>query len=94
MQSALDMFLRRFIIVGRLTVRWPDGRTQIYAGRPGPEAGVLLRDRLVRRLFRAASRRARNSHDTHMGKRHSRSGLSEVFAAITRDSFGASVVVG
>ena len=45
MQSALDMFLRRFITVGRLTVRWPDGRTQIYAGRPGPEAGVLLRDR-------------------------------------------------
>ena len=45
MQSALDMFLRRFITVGRLTVRWPDGRTQIYAGRPGPEAGGVLRDR-------------------------------------------------
>jgi cyclopropane-fatty-acyl-phospholipid synthase len=45
MQSALDMILRRFITVGRLTVRWPDGRTQIYAGRPGPEAGVMLRDR-------------------------------------------------
>jgi len=45
MQSALDMFLRRFITVGRLTVRWPDGRTRIYAGRPGPEAGVVLRDR-------------------------------------------------
>ena len=52
MQSALDMFLRRFIIVGRLTVRWPDGRTQVYAGRPGPEAGVLLRDqRTVWRLM-------------------------------------------
>jgi hypothetical protein len=49
MQSALDMFLRRFITVGRLTVRWPDGRTQIYAGRPGPEAGVLLRDRRTKR---------------------------------------------
>jgi hypothetical protein len=45
MQSALDTFLRQFITVGRLTVRWPDGRTQIYAGRPGPEAGVILRDR-------------------------------------------------
>ena len=45
MQSALDTFLRKFITVGRLTVRWPDGRTQIYAGRPGPEAGVMLRDR-------------------------------------------------
>ena len=45
MQSALDTFLRKFVTVGRLTVRWPDGRTQIYAGRPGPEAGVMLRDR-------------------------------------------------
>ena len=45
MQSALDMFLRRFITVGRLTMRWPDGSTQIYEGRPGPEAGVILRDR-------------------------------------------------
>jgi cyclopropane-fatty-acyl-phospholipid synthase len=44
-QCALDTFLRQFITVGRLTVRWPDGRTQIYAGRPGPEAGVMLRDR-------------------------------------------------
>ena len=51
MQSALDLFLRRFINVGRLTVHWPDGRTRIYAGRPGPEARVALRDRrTVRRL--------------------------------------------
>ena len=34
-----------FFHVTLLTVRWPDGRTQIYAGRPGPEAGVMLRDR-------------------------------------------------
>src|SRR6202046_1693644 len=45
MQSALDMFLRRFITVGRLMGRWPDGRTQTYSGRPGPEASVMLRDR-------------------------------------------------
>jgi len=45
MQSALDMFLRRFITIGRLAVRWPNGRTQIYAGRPGPEAAVVLRGR-------------------------------------------------
>jgi cyclopropane-fatty-acyl-phospholipid synthase len=45
MQSALDIFLRRFITVGRLTVRWRDDRTRIFAGRPGPEVGVLLRDR-------------------------------------------------
>ena len=53
MQSALDLFLRRYITVGRLTVRWPDGRTQTYAGPPGsgPEVGVALRDRrTVRRL--------------------------------------------
>ena len=53
MQSVLDLFLRRFVTVGRLTVRWPDKRTRIYAGPPGsgPEAGVELRDRrTVRRL--------------------------------------------
>jgi cyclopropane-fatty-acyl-phospholipid synthase len=53
MQSALDLFLRRFVTVGRLTVHWPDGRTRIYAGAPGsgPEARVALRDRrTVRRL--------------------------------------------
>src|ERR1700722_10693803 len=38
-KSALDMFLRRFITIGRLAVRWPDGRTKIYEGRPGPGGG-------------------------------------------------------
>jgi cyclopropane-fatty-acyl-phospholipid synthase len=54
MQSALDLFLRRFITIGRLTVRWPDGQTQTYAGPPGSgaAAGVALRDRrTVRRLL-------------------------------------------
>ena len=51
MQWALDLFLKRFVTVGRLTVHWPDGKTRIYAGRPGPEARVGLRDRrTVRRL--------------------------------------------
>lgn len=52
MQSALDLFLKRFVTVGRLTVHWPDGRTRIYAGAgSGPEAKVALRDRrTVRRL--------------------------------------------
>lgn len=45
MKSALDMLLRRFITIGRLAVRWPDGTTKIYAGRPGPEAALVLRDR-------------------------------------------------
>jgi cyclopropane-fatty-acyl-phospholipid synthase len=53
MQVALDLFLKRFIVAGRLTVRWPDGRTQTYAGPPGSGAAatVALRDwRTVRRL--------------------------------------------
>ncbi len=41
MQSALDLFLRRFVIVGRLTVHWPDGRTRIYAGAPGTGTGNI-----------------------------------------------------
>ena len=47
MQSALDMFLRRFITVGRLTVRWPDGSTQTYEGdqgqRPASSCGTGAR---------------------------------------------------
>ena len=39
MQSALDMFLRRFITIGRLAVRWPDGRTKIYAGATRARGG-------------------------------------------------------
>ena len=53
MQLALDLFLRRFITVGRLTVEWPVRRTQTYAGPTGsgPEARVALRDRrTVRRI--------------------------------------------
>jgi cyclopropane-fatty-acyl-phospholipid synthase len=51
MQAALDAILRRFITIGRLTVRWPDGRLDSYAGRPGPEAGITLHTRrAVRRL--------------------------------------------
>ncbi len=53
MQWALELFLRRFITIGRLSVRWPDGRTRTYTGVPGsgPEAGIALRDpRTVRKL--------------------------------------------
>jgi cyclopropane-fatty-acyl-phospholipid synthase len=42
MQAALDAILKRFIAIGRLTVRWPDGRLSSYAGRPGPEAGITI----------------------------------------------------
>jgi cyclopropane-fatty-acyl-phospholipid synthase len=52
MRSALDVFLKRFVSIGRLTVQWPDGRVQTYSGGAGPEAGVVLRDRqTVRQLL-------------------------------------------
>ena len=40
----LDAILKRFIVRGRLTVRWPDGTTTTYTGAPGPEAGVHIKD--------------------------------------------------
>jgi cyclopropane-fatty-acyl-phospholipid synthase len=51
MRALLDHLLKRFIVLGRLTVRWPDGEMTTYAGEPGPEALMALRDeRTVRRL--------------------------------------------
>jgi len=51
MQGLLDTFLRRFIVVGRLTVRWPDGCSTTYAGTKGPEAAMVLADAAtVRRI--------------------------------------------
>jgi cyclopropane-fatty-acyl-phospholipid synthase len=53
MRGTLDAILRRFVVVGRLTVRWPDGQRTAYAGPvgSGPEAGIALRDaRAIRRL--------------------------------------------
>ncbi len=51
MRVLLDPFLRRFIQVGRLTVRWPDGQHTTYAGGPGPAAAIALRTpAAVRRL--------------------------------------------
>ncbi len=53
MRATLDAILRRFVAVGRLPVRWPDGQRTSYAGPPGsgPEAGIAIRDeRTIRRL--------------------------------------------
>ena len=53
MQGTLDAILRRFVCVGRLTVRWPDGQRTSYAGPAdsGPSAGIAIADaRTVRRL--------------------------------------------
>jgi cyclopropane-fatty-acyl-phospholipid synthase len=43
MQSALDGILRRFIVTGRLSVRWPDGSLSLYSGEDGPSAGIAIR---------------------------------------------------
>ncbi len=51
MQAVLDAILRRFITVGRLSVRYPDGTLKTYSGASGPAAGVDIRnDRTLRRL--------------------------------------------
>ena len=53
MRKTLDAILRRFVVVGRLTVRWPDGQRTSYAGPAGsgPEAAIALRDsRTIRGL--------------------------------------------
>ena len=44
MQAVLDRILKGFIVLGRLTVRWPDGSIGTYGGTPGPEAVMELRD--------------------------------------------------
>ncbi len=43
MQTALDGVLRRFIAIGRLSVRWPDGHLSLYSGEEGPSAGIVIR---------------------------------------------------
>jgi cyclopropane-fatty-acyl-phospholipid synthase len=51
MRTILDQILKRFIVLGRLTVRWPDGQLTTYTGEPGPEALLELRtERAVRRI--------------------------------------------
>jgi cyclopropane-fatty-acyl-phospholipid synthase len=51
MRTLLDQLLRRFLVLGRLTVRWPDGSLSTYTGEPGPEALMALTDeRAVRRM--------------------------------------------
>jgi cyclopropane-fatty-acyl-phospholipid synthase len=45
MKVLLDRILRQFIVVGRLSVRWPDGSTTVYEGeRPGTSASMGIRD--------------------------------------------------
>jgi len=52
MRTLLDWILRRFVIHGQFTIRWPDGSESIYGRNDnGPSAAVALRDaRTVRRV--------------------------------------------
>ena len=51
MRAVLDLILKRFIVLGRLSVRWPDGSIDTYTGEPGPEAVIEIKDRrTLRRL--------------------------------------------
>ncbi len=43
MRALMDALLKGFIVLGRLTVRWPDGKISTYVGAPGPEALVEIR---------------------------------------------------
>ncbi len=43
MRALLDTILRRLVVLGRLTVRWPNGDLSTYSGEPGPEALMELR---------------------------------------------------
>jgi cyclopropane-fatty-acyl-phospholipid synthase len=51
MRGVLHFAFKRLIVVGRLTIRWPNGDMTTYGGSPGPEALVAIKDdRTVRRI--------------------------------------------
>ena len=53
MQGILNAILKQFITVGRLGVRWPDGRTTEYGKDDGPRAAIHIRTNgAVRQLVR------------------------------------------
>lgn len=53
MQGILDAILKRFITVGHLTVRWPDGSSQEYGTGDRPAAAITIRTkRGIRELVR------------------------------------------
>ena len=52
MRALLDGVIRRFMVEGTLTVRFPDGTLSRYEGRPGGQAGIDIRtNRTLRRLI-------------------------------------------
>lgn len=52
MRTILDAIFRRFVVTGRLTMRWPNGEQSIYAGEDGPVAAAHITDNAtMRRLI-------------------------------------------
>ncbi len=51
MRTLLDALIRRFLVTGTLTVRYPDGRTSVHRGAPGPHIIFHVSDwRAIRRM--------------------------------------------
>ncbi len=52
MQTLLDRILKRLVAIGSLRITYPDGEIRTYSGQPGPNAGLLIRDRkTLRRII-------------------------------------------
>lgn len=52
MRAIMDPIVRRFLVIGTLRVRWPDGVISTYHGDPGPDVTLRVRDwAVVRRVL-------------------------------------------
>ena len=52
MRAIMDPIVRRFMAIGTLSVRWPDGVISVYQGNPGPDVTISVRDWVtVRRVI-------------------------------------------
>jgi cyclopropane-fatty-acyl-phospholipid synthase len=52
MRAIMDAIIRRFLVIGCLRVRWPDGQTSVYQGAAGPDVTLGVRDwAAVRRIL-------------------------------------------
>ena len=63
MRAILDCLLRRFIVLGRLTVRWPNGGLTTYSGAPGRRR--CWRSRTTARSVGSCSTRPRARRSLH-----------------------------
>ena len=51
MRAIMDAIIRRFLVIGCLRIRWPDGKTTVYQGAEGPDATMVVRDWTAVRRF-------------------------------------------